>query len=466
MLTSNGLRKIEDIDAADVYSAYDDTAKKESASFNRATLIDNGIREVVKVDIRGSEPIVCTPDHRFLVARNNDYEWKEARELQPQDKLAMPQNDTLNMYKDARPVDMDFATAGWMIGDGWQCSYDKGETRGVCFGPADVYAQEVVIPILNRYLTELGCPRSVKTHVAENGVVSWASSSNRFAAHLEERFGIVASLSKRKVIPDKVMYGSSPAEQASFLGGLFSADGMVGNYSGDRYVALSSASEQLLYDVQALLRCFGIHGRVVYGDTPGRPGRGQGHLKIHGAGNLSKFKTHIGFVLSPAKTDKLSAMGLPGPAPKREWHSVNKVDAAGQARVYDLNVPTTHTFVANGAATHNCNLGSLCLPAFVVDGKFDYEGLMAATRVLARNLDRSVTAGGESRLSRRLMNVLRRTQGDRLDILPRGGGPAFQPAPPPHRHRRPGSAGKRLYEGFTRPVQLLSWLPIAFSSRR
>ena len=34
-----------------------------------------------------------------------------------------------------------------------------------------------------------------------------------------------------------------------------------------------------------------------------------------------------------------------------------------------------------------CNLGSLCLPAFVVDGKFDYEGLVAAKRVLARNLD-------------------------------------------------------------------------------
>ena len=39
-----------------------------------------------------------------------------------------------------------------------------------------------------------------------------------------------------------------------------------------------------------------------------------------------------------------------------------------------------------------CTLGSLCLPAFVVDGKFDYEGLMAATRVLARNLDRVIDA--------------------------------------------------------------------------
>ncbi len=37
-----------------------------------------------------------------------------------------------------------------------------------------------------------------------------------------------------------------------------------------------------------------------------------------------------------------------------------------------------------------CTLGSLSLPSFVIDGKFDFEGLMAATRVLARNLDRVI----------------------------------------------------------------------------
>lgn len=37
-----------------------------------------------------------------------------------------------------------------------------------------------------------------------------------------------------------------------------------------------------------------------------------------------------------------------------------------------------------------CNLGSLSLPAFVTDGAFDFQALMAATRVLARNLDRII----------------------------------------------------------------------------
>lgn len=40
-----------------------------------------------------------------------------------------------------------------------------------------------------------------------------------------------------------------------------------------------------------------------------------------------------------------------------------------------------------------CTLGSLCLPAFVIDeSTYDFEGLLAATRVLARNLDRVIDA--------------------------------------------------------------------------
>lgn len=37
-----------------------------------------------------------------------------------------------------------------------------------------------------------------------------------------------------------------------------------------------------------------------------------------------------------------------------------------------------------------CNIGSVSLPAYVVNGEFDFSALMAVTRVLARNLDRMI----------------------------------------------------------------------------
>jgi ribonucleoside-diphosphate reductase alpha chain len=46
--------------------------------------------------------------------------------------------------------------------------------------------------------------------------------------------------------------------------------------------------------------------------------------------------------------------------------------------------------VSNESETAVCNLGSICLPKFVKDGKYDFDELRKVTRVLTRNLDRVI----------------------------------------------------------------------------
>jgi len=69
----------------------------------------------------------------------------------------------------------------------------------------------------------------------------------------------------------------------------------------------------------------------------------------------------------------------------------------GKERVYDLNVPVRHNFVAEGFVVHNCNLGSIALPAFVVldpSGQapptYDFESLHRVARMLTYNLNRVI----------------------------------------------------------------------------
>jgi ribonucleotide reductase alpha subunit len=69
----------------------------------------------------------------------------------------------------------------------------------------------------------------------------------------------------------------------------------------------------------------------------------------------------------------------------------------GKERVYDLNVPVRHNFVAEGFVVHNCNLGSIALPAFVVldpSGQgpptYDFEKLHHVTRLMTYNLNRII----------------------------------------------------------------------------
>jgi ribonucleoside-diphosphate reductase alpha chain len=44
---------------------------------------------------------------------------------------------------------------------------------------------------------------------------------------------------------------------------------------------------------------------------------------------------------------------------------LKSIEYVGKERVYDLNVPETHNFIAEGFVVHNCNLMSIALPKFV-----------------------------------------------------------------------------------------------------
>lgn len=63
----------------------------------------------------------------------------------------------------------------------------------------------------------------------------------------------------------------------------------------------------------------------------------------------------------------------------------------GSELVYDLNVPITHNFVANGFVVHNCNLASIALPAFITVNngvkEYNYPELYRVARVITRNLN-------------------------------------------------------------------------------
>lgn len=108
--------------------------------------------------------------------------------------------------------------------------------------------------------------------------------------------------------------------------------------------------------------------------------------------------------------DRLAKFDLPsGPTAEHDRRAgptvVSVEDAGERGDTFCFDEPKRHAGVFDGVLTGNCteiveftgpgevavcNLGSLSLPAFVLGGAFDFEGLMAATRVLARNLDRVI----------------------------------------------------------------------------
>jgi len=146
----------------------------------------------------------------------------------------------------------------------------------------------------------------------------------------------------------------SPVSVASsFLRGLFEGDGGVHfrRTQYTRYVYLKSKSRQLLEECQVLLLRWGIVSRIYDGKA------GISSLRISRRKNLIKFSENIGFI-SDRKSARLSAMTSEYVRKPYEldmqFERVKRINKKeGWTRVYDFEIPSTHSFLSNGLLSHN-----------------------------------------------------------------------------------------------------------------
>lgn len=410
IVTKNGIRKIIDCDKADVLSYFNnDIDLDHDEHFEKAKLINNGKKQVYEMTTQGNRPIKVTHNHPILVrtkvnynTKVNTYEWKKVSELQKDDMVYTPNIDQIEGFdfNIGENQNIEWLTGGWMLGDEWTSKTGWG----VCFGPTELYSQNIVIPQMNRWQTALpalpgGHNRPVKTYTQPNGVVNWQCSKKSFKDMLINTFGFKVAIGPTKNISYKVKQ-ATPIQIANFLSGLFSADGCVVYSNKHLSINLTSASKILLHDVQSLLIPFGIKSRVRFGEVKTRPGRFQGIISIHGITNLERYMKSIGFKLCPEKEQKYAEKSaIYNTIKNRECEQpcskLISIKKLGFEDVYDLSLPESHNYIANGHIVHNCNLSSICLPMYIEtdsNGKkiFNHEKLIRVCRVAVRNLDKII----------------------------------------------------------------------------
>ena len=415
ILTENGLKRIDECNNETVLSYFsDDKNLIKKPTFVKSELINNGEKEVYSISFLNSRKITATKDHLFLIRtgrkqsiKSDTYEWRKLENIKKGDNIVLPANDVLPGYDINIKINVDdeYAVAGWMIGDGWQRAVKENNNDtitlnyGVCFGKYDDYAKDKMIPILNniQQTQQSICKRSIKEYSDKKGTTCWQTKQYSFAKYFKDKYGFEEHLGPAKIIPNKI-HNSSPNMKASFLSGLFSADGTVFIQSHFN-ISLSSASIELLYEVQEMLRCFGIHSKVQYSYIKSRD-RSQGNVIIHGIQNIKRFLKYIGFTLSPTKQEKLekgiNTFNYERNRSINEYITVSNIEYAGKQQVYDLHVPETHNFITNGVISHNCNLASIALPSYIAyDGEtgvpyYDFKKLHDIAQVITRNINKVI----------------------------------------------------------------------------
>jgi ribonucleoside-diphosphate reductase alpha chain len=389
-----------------------------------------GVKPVVRLTTREGLELTLTPDHLLLTPEG----YREAGSLKPGDRILVQSGEGLFPKEEALPaavlevVQERVATAGgrgrahiqaqyshlptrwsrelgvalgWLLGDG----YLREDGVGFFFSRQD-FAQVAWLPDLLR--DWFGDGSLQDTHPN-----TYHLHFKRIPAEFFQALGVKPAKATEKRVPESLF--RAPREAVvGFLQGLFSADGSVQINPGkqDATVHLASSSKGLLQDVQLLLLNLGIYGRIHKRREAGQKELpdGRGGLKAYpvaaqyelilGAENRDLFAEIVGF-LQEEKQAKLLAFLQD--RPKGSYHkpflaTVVGVEPAGEAPVYDLTEPVTHSLIANGIVAHNCgeipltvgepcDLGALNLAAYVKDGAFQMEEFRKDVHTAIRFLD-------------------------------------------------------------------------------
>jgi phosphate starvation-inducible protein PhoH/intein/homing endonuclease len=391
-----------------------------------ATLLyDGGESDTLRITTRLGYSIETTPEHPLLVLEPEArLAWRRADALRPGDTVALQRgqflfgdrvglgwtahlnpHDRCSKPVSAEALDAELAyVVGLIVGDG--CLTQRNR---IILSPADAEA----VACFQALAARLGLP-VFPSHVRPHDHV--IASSGLYL--LLERLGLSLGTAPTKRIPHGILIAPEIIV-ASFLSGLFDADGTVDRRDGA--ITFSTVSSRLAQEVQTVLLNFGI---VAARGT--KRGRYQGHvhyaerLTVTGA-EAERFDALIGFRLERKRRRREYARTnanvdvIPFRAPRttaavrstalhREDHQVFEdhrrdrrklsyprldymvalweergasdssrppfkevlleqllflevVDIqASHAHVYDLTVPETHSFVANGFVNHNTYL--------------------------------------------------------------------------------------------------------------
>ncbi len=273
--------------------------------------------------------------------------------------------------------------------------------------------------------------------------------TNRFLVQWLQHIGMSLTTAHKKAVPTCILQ-STCANVRAFLQGLFDTDGSAHRLG----VEFCSTSKQLAQQVHLLLLQFGIIGKLRF-----KPNQYDGSWIIQMQGNNARtFYDKIGFrlerkqgrsVLLPSTAnanldvipylplldyERLSGSrkeGAPRRALKRYlrggrtisypiarrylntypelteliepeffWDEIIELEDSGLAQCYDLTVPDTHTFVANGIVSHNSTL------------------ILQACAVIAEHVGRVLYISGEESVQQIKMRADRMgLQSDELFLL-------------------------------------------------
>jgi len=395
ILTTDGYKTISDL--RDV-----STEVWNGEEFSEVTVRQTGENQkLLTVKTSSGASLRCTPYHKFYISGQSDP--IEAKDLKEGMKLIKSSMPVINTSSET----MKYAyTHGLFCADGTtsqrgelkRCSY-KAHENGLC-----KRHQQCV----KEHSEDGGCQANSRTqqkfldlYHGKRDLLKYCDYDYYNDDESVKRYRL--RLPKDMDEKYKVPHDYSLQSKLEWIAGLLDGDGCV---AGGTNIQMASIHIEFLNEILLLLQTMGVSSKVT-------SMRKKTTRLIHGVEYETKALSRL--LISSKGVRTLMELGTPfrrlvfEGTPNRSAERFNTIvcveDNGETGDTYCFNEPKRHMGVFNGILTGNCteivqhtdkdhtsvcNLGSLALPRYVENGKFNYQKLREVVRVLTRNLNRVI----------------------------------------------------------------------------
>ena len=338
LITQDGPKNISDVVPGDMVST---VAGMERVS----NVFDNGVRDVFKVTSKLGYSLVGTGNHPIMTPSG----YKTISQLSKGDLVGVKSSCLFG----EESLDKDLAWAlGFIVGDGWM------EANRLVVDGIDKEVLDRLKLILNERFSYTKSDVKVKNESTDswNKCYRLSFTSKEFGKFVSDNYPSIKSRSADKKIESVISNGDRET-QIAFISGLVEAEGTIQQYGNDRRVEVEMTSPIVLWLHQALLN-LGVTASLSSRERPPFKKSYRVSAKGQRGNELLEMISLYSYRKQEEKENYLSV--TPSRRPRWNlneegiaWLPITSIESAGQEKVYDICVPGSHSFVANGFITHN-----------------------------------------------------------------------------------------------------------------